>query len=93
MEKQPFPTSDRKVSVIVPALNESETVASVVEFARRCPLVDEVIVVDDGSVDGTPELASAAGAVVFTSTMLGKGVSMEDGLHYAKNETVLYLDV
>ncbi|MBA4148550.1 MAG: HAD-IB family phosphatase [Verrucomicrobia bacterium] len=92
MEKQPFPTSDRKVSVIVPALNESETVASVVEFARRCPLVDEVIVVDDGSVDGTPELASAAGAVVFTSTMLGKGVSMEDGLHYAKNETVLYLD-
>jgi len=92
MEKQPFPTSDRKVSVIIPALNESETVASVVEFARRCPLVDEVVVVDDGSVDGTPELATAAGAIVFTSTMLGKGVSMEDGLDLAKNEIVLYLD-
>lgn len=92
MEKQPFPTSDRKVSVIVPALNESETVTSVVEFALRCPLVDEVIVVDDGSIDGTPELASAAGALVFTSTMLGKGVSMEDALDLAKNEILLYLD-
>jgi glucosyl-3-phosphoglycerate synthase len=49
------------VSVIIPALNEAETIASFVEFANRSPLVDEVIVVDDGSIDGTPELAAAAG--------------------------------
>jgi HAD superfamily phosphoserine phosphatase-like hydrolase len=81
-----------KVTVIVPALNESETISSVVAFARRSPLVDEVIVIDDGSIDGTPELAQAAGARVVTSTMLGKGVSMEDGMCEAKNEIVLYLD-
>ncbi|MFN7138894.1 MAG: glycosyltransferase, partial [Limisphaerales bacterium] len=83
---------DRKVSVVIPALNESETVASVVEFARRSPLVDQVIVVDDGSIDNTTEQAAAAGAEVYTSTMLGKGASMEDGLGHARNEVVLYLD-
>lgn len=81
-----------KVSVIVPVLNESETIAAVVEFARRSRVVDEVIVVDDGSIDDTPELARTAGAHVVTSTMLGKGVSMEDGMRVARNEVLVYLD-
>jgi glycosyltransferase involved in cell wall biosynthesis len=55
-------------------------------------LVREVIVVDDGSIDGTPELAKSAGARVMTSFMLGKGGSMEDGYRKAKSEIVLYLD-
>ena len=67
------------ISVVVPVLNESPTVASVVQFARQSPCVAEVIVVDDGSIDGTPELAAQAGARVVTSTLLGKGASMEDG--------------
>lgn len=80
------------ISVIIPVLNESQTVASVVEFARRGPNVTEVIVVDDGSIDGTPELATAAGARVITSTLLGKGASMEDGMWAAQNDILLYLD-
>ncbi len=80
------------LSVVVPALNESATITSIVRFALSSPIVDEVIVVDDGSIDGTPELASAAGARVITSTMLGKGASMEDGMRIARNETILYLD-
>jgi glucosyl-3-phosphoglycerate synthase len=81
-----------RVSVIIPALNECETIASVVEFARCSRRVNEVIVVDDGSIDGTPELAEIAGARVITSTMLGKGASMQDGLVAARNETLLFLD-
>src|SRR5687768_3854308 len=81
-----------KVSVIIPVLNESETIAEVVGFARRSPIVDEVIVIDDGSIDGTPELAQAAGARVVTSTMLGKGASMQDGMRVARNDVLLYLD-
>ncbi len=80
------------ITVIIPALNESATIVSVIELARRDRRVSEVIVVDDASVDGTPELAAAAGARVVTSTMLGKGVSMEDGLLAARNEILVYLD-
>lgn len=82
----------RCISVVVPALNEAKTIASVVQFARRCPLVSEVVVIDDGSIDSTPELAREAGARVVTSTLLGKGMSMEDGIHEAKNEFVVFLD-
>lgn len=78
--------------MVIPVLNESERIASVVKLARRSPWVDEVLVLDDGSIDGTPELAHAAGARVITSTMLGKGGSLEDGLFAARNDFILYLD-
>ena len=83
---------DQKVTVVIPVLNESARVASVVKLALRSRRVGEVIVVDDGSVDDTPELAKAAGARVFTSSFLGKGASMEEGLIEARHDTLLYLD-
>ncbi len=88
--------ADRKsegiVTVVIPVLNESRTIARLVRWLRRDPLVGEVLVVDDGSVDNTPELATAAGARVITSTLLGKGASMEDGLQAARHELLVYLD-
>jgi HAD superfamily phosphoserine phosphatase-like hydrolase len=80
------------ITVIIPVLNESATIASVVAFAKKHPHVTEVVVVDDGSIDGTPEAAKEAGAKVITSTFLGKGASMQDGLRAAGNDIVLYLD-
>lgn len=80
------------ITVIIPALNEGTTVASVVQLARRASAVSEVIVVDDKSMDNTIQEAREAGATVITSTKLGKGASMKDGIHVAKNEIVVFLD-
>lgn len=84
--------NDQRVSVVIPVLNESRMIKSVVTFALQSPVVREVIVIDDGSIDGSPELAKSAGARVKTSFMLGKGGSMEDGFREAKSDVILYLD-
>jgi glucosyl-3-phosphoglycerate synthase len=86
------PRKHAQVTVVIPVLNESRRIAQVVKFALDSNLVKEVLVIDDGSIDGTPELAKAAGARVITSSILGKGGSMEDGLINATTETILYLD-
>jgi phosphoserine phosphatase len=80
------------ISVIIPVIDVSGTISAVVKLALADPRVSEVIVVDDGSIDGTPELAGAAGARVVTSTLLGKGASMRDGLNAARNDLLIYLD-
>lgn len=78
--------------MIIPALNEEETVGKVVAQAKLDPVVTEVIVVDDKSLDRTVEEAKKAGATVITSTRLGKGASMFDGALCARNPLLVYLD-
>lgn len=80
------------ITVIIPALNEENTVARVVALARQSTHVTEVIVVDDKSLDNTVQEALQAGATVITSTRLGKGASMKDGVLYARNEILVFLD-
>ncbi|MDP2008312.1 MAG: glycosyltransferase [Rubrivivax sp.] len=80
------------VSVVIPALNESRRIASVVAFALADPATAEVVVIDDSSIDDTAALARAAGARVVTSSMLGKGASMLDGAMTAQREILVYLD-
>jgi len=81
-----------RATVVVPVLNEEQTIGAVVHLARHSPVVDEVIVVDDLSEDDTVALARAAGASVIFSTKRGKGMSMYEGLLVAKNDIVAYLD-
>jgi len=64
---------------LIPAYNEAPTIAAVVEGVR--PAVDRVIVVDDGSTDGTGDRAREAGAdVVRHAANLGKGRAVRTGL-------------
>ncbi len=80
------------VTVIIPALNESETISHVIELVNGSAMVSEVIVMDDKSNDNTVTVAREAGASVYTSTMLGKGASLREGILFAKNEWILFLD-
>lgn len=80
------------VTVIIPALNEEKTIGQVVKLVNRSPVVFEVIVVDDNSCDQTVARARQEGATVISSTMLGKGASMKDGILYARTEIIAFLD-
>lgn len=80
------------ITVIIPALNEEKTIRYVSHLAKTSPHVSEVIVVDDKSMDKTVEEARKEGVTVITSTKLGKGASMKDGVLVAKNEFVAFLD-
>ena len=80
------------VTVIIPALNEAETIGTVIGLVKRSLMVSEIIVVDDKSHDNTVHIARESGATVYTSTFLGKGASMREGILFAKNEFLLFLD-
>lgn len=72
------------VALVIPALNEAESIAGVVEAVRR---YGQPIVVDDGSTDGTGVLAIAAGAVVVThAANRGYDRALESGLKRALDD-------
>jgi glycosyltransferase involved in cell wall biosynthesis len=82
-----------QVSVVIPAYNEAEGIAAVVAEVRGGPPWREVIVVDDGSTDGTGERAEAAGArVVRHPYNKGNGAAVKTGIREARGEVVLLLD-
>lgn len=80
------------LTVIIPALNEEKTIASVVKFCLSHPLVNEVLVIDDTSEDNTVAAAEQAGARVIISKTRGKGISMKDGVQHASNDILIFLD-
>lgn len=80
------------ISVIIPTLNEEEHIESVIRFAFNQPHVTEVIIVDDKSLDNTVTIALNCGAKVVTSTKLGKGTSMKEGIMCASNNIIVFLD-
>ena len=80
------------ISVVIPALNEQDTVATVVSAALSCPLIDEVVVVDNGSTDNTTLVARAAGAKVVDEPVAGQGNALRTGYTVARNDWIIKLD-
>ena len=93
------------VSVVLPALDEEETVGEIVavirrELVERVPLVDEVLVIDSGSTDRTSEVAAAAGArVVHRDAILpripavpSKGEVLWRSLLVATGDVICFVD-
>lgn len=82
-----------RVSVVIPAFNESQTIAQVVGAVRaHCPTA-EIIVVDDASSDGTAEVAAAAGArVIRRPYNLGNGAGVKTGIRAASGDVIVVID-
>jgi hypothetical protein len=73
------------LAVVIPARNESDRISATVKAASSIPGVDIVVVVDDGSVDGTGAEAACAGAVVARHARnRGKAAAMETGAEAVK---------
>ncbi len=82
-----------KVSAVVPAFNEASRIGAVLRTLRAAPSVSEVIVVDDGSADGTAREAEAHGAtVVRLEENRGKAAALDVGVAKASEDVLLFLD-
>ena len=85
-----------KLSIIMPVYNERAMIAEVLDVVRRVPVDKEIVVVDDGSTDGTRDWLqrySADGVeVVFHPRNRGKGAAVRTGLARIRGDVVLIQD-
>ena len=83
----------RGVTAIIPAYNEAERLSDVLDVIVSYPGFSEIIVVDDGSVDGTSSVAHSYGVTVLRHEKnLGKGRAIGHGTSVAKNDIIFCSD-
>lgn len=97
ISREAGPSSDLiELSVVLPCLNERETVAACVEKAlavlKNSQIKGEVIVADNGSTDGSIELSQSAGARVVPVPERGYGNALRGGIQFARGAYVLMAD-
>lgn len=85
----------KKVTILIPAFNESQAIGFVIEHIQAIcsDVVQEIIVIDDGSSDDTAYIAKNAGATVIRHKQnLGYGAALKTGIRHATTEFVLTMD-
>jgi glycosyltransferase involved in cell wall biosynthesis len=81
------------ISVLIPAFNEAGAIERVVTGLRASAPWNEILVIDDGSTDGTADAATRAGATVLRHPYnKGNGASVKTGLRHATGAYVLIID-
>ena len=84
---------DLRVAAIVPAYNEEATLVEVLSVLKATAVIDEVLVVSDGSTDGTVEIARSLGLrTIHLRQNQGKGRAMAIGVAHTDAEILLFVD-
>ncbi|MET9758657.1 bifunctional polysaccharide deacetylase/glycosyltransferase family 2 protein [Streptomyces sp. NPDC006372] len=89
------PAVTRPVSVVVPAYNEKECIANTLDSLARSTHPIEIIVVDDGSTDGTADIAESLGMPnvrVIRQANAGKPAALNNGVRHAAHDIVVMMD-
>ena len=85
--------SQSKISVIIPAYNEAETIGNLISSVQSLYPDAEIIVINDGSSDNTVDVAKSAGAEVFTHPYnIGNGAAIKSGIRVAKGNFLVFMD-
>lgn len=81
------------ITCIIPAYNEEKTIGSILDTLKKVEMVDNIIVVSDGSVDRTAEIGLSKGVkVIDLKENKGKGGAMQAGLDSTDADIILFLD-
>ncbi|AIS52487.1 glycosyl transferase family 2 [Thermoanaerobacter kivui] len=81
------------ISVIVPAFNEGKNIGRVLSVLEKIDIIDEIIVVNDGSTDDTKEQALKYNVKVFDlEENSGKGKALKAGIENSKGDIIVMLD-
>ncbi len=84
---------NNKISVVIAAYNEEPRIANVLKVVQHHPLINEVIVVNDGSSDKTSDIVRQFDVTLIENEKnLGKTLSIKKGIEAAKNDLIMLLD-
>lgn len=90
------PVSQFTLSIVIPVYNEQETILEILEVVRATPFQKEIIIVDDGSTDGTRDVLASINfadvKVILHEQNTGKGGALQTGFSAAGGDIIIIQD-
>ncbi|QPM69280.1 glycosyltransferase family 2 protein [Atribacter laminatus] len=84
---------NHRITSIIAAYNEEKTIGPIIDVLKRVPVIEQIVVVSDGSTDRTVDIARSRNVeVVDLISNVGKGGALYRGLEYIRTDVVLLLD-
>jgi glycosyltransferase involved in cell wall biosynthesis len=86
-----------KISVVIPAYNEKNTIKEIIDRVQSTEIPDEIVIVDDGSTDGTRDLLANVNGnccirVIYHKSNQGKGAAVVTGIEHAQGDVIIIQD-